>query len=118
MRERLPHVEIHDHLPAGELNLVLLQARMVVARAGYSTVMDLVRLKKKAILIPTPGQTEQEYLGRYLEGRQIAVCARQEGFSLTEALQRAEKFHYVTVEEKGTLLREVIAQSFSPTRLG
>lgn len=114
----LPNVQVHDHLPAGELNKAFLQAKLVLARAGYSTVMDLVRLKKRAILIPTPGQTEQEYLGRYLAHRQIAVCVRQKGFSLAEALLRADKFPYVTVQEKKDLLREIIAQSFSPARLG
>lgn len=44
-------------------------ARFVVARAGYSTIMDLVAMKKSALLIPTPGQTEQEYLAEYHENR-------------------------------------------------
>lgn len=114
----LSNVQVHDHLPAGKLNRVLLRAKLVLARAGYSTVMDLVRLKKKAILIPTPGQTEQEYLGRYLADNQIALCVRQTGFLLADALLRAGEFPYVTVQEKKDLLREVIAQSFSPARLG
>jgi hypothetical protein len=113
-----PNVQVYDHLPAEELNRVLLRAKLVLARAGYSTVMDLVCLKKKAILIPTPGQTEQEYLGRYLEERLIAVCIRQKGFSLADALLRANSFPYVTMQEKRDLLREVIAQSFSPVDFG
>lgn len=114
----LPNVQVYDHLPAEELNRVLLRAKLVLARAGYSTVMDLVRLKKKAILIPTPGQTEQEYLGRYLEERRIAVCIRQKRFSLADALLRANNFPYVMMKEKRDLLREVIAQSFSPVDFG
>jgi UDP-N-acetylglucosamine:LPS N-acetylglucosamine transferase len=51
--------------------------------------MDLVRLGKKAIFIPTPGQTEQEYLGAYLAEKGLAVCLRQDRFSLKEALDRA-----------------------------
>ncbi len=42
------------------------QAACVVSRAGYSSIMDWYSLKKKAVLIPTPGQTEQEYLARHL----------------------------------------------------
>lgn len=37
-------------------------AETIISRNGYSTLMDLQFLKKKAILIPTPGQLEQEYL--------------------------------------------------------
>ncbi len=60
--------DVFDHLPARELERVIGQSRLVLARSGYSTVMDLVRLGKKAIYIPTPGQPEQEYLGPYLAG--------------------------------------------------
>jgi hypothetical protein len=111
-------ISVYDHLPGKELNELLLRAKLVVARSGYSTVMDLVRLKKRAILIPTPGQTEQEYLGKYLTDRRVALSVRQAGFSLTEAIRQAEQFPYVTVEEKGNLLRDVITQSFSPIDLG
>jgi hypothetical protein len=51
--------------------------------------MDLARLGKKAIFIPTPGQTEQEYLGAYLAGKGLAVCMGQDRFSLKEAVDRA-----------------------------
>jgi predicted glycosyltransferase len=114
----LPPVRVHDHLPARALNECLSKARMVVARAGYSTIMDLVRLKKKSILIPTPGQTEQEYLGEYLTAKQIALCVSQKNFSLMDALKRAEKFSYAPVREQENLLKGVIVQSLSSTRLG
>ena len=42
---------------------------MVIARSGYTSVMELTSLGKGAILIPTPGQPEQEYLGQHLNGR-------------------------------------------------
>jgi hypothetical protein len=31
--------------------------------------MELISLKSSALLIPTPGQTEQEYLAEYLESK-------------------------------------------------
>jgi hypothetical protein len=37
-------------------------AKHIVCRSGYSSLMDLIRLKRTALFIPTPGQTEQEYL--------------------------------------------------------
>ena len=81
-----PEVEVHDHLRAQELERVMARARLVVARSGYSTVMDLARMGKRAVLIPTPGQTEQEYLGRYLAEKGWAVCMRQRDLSLSAAL--------------------------------
>ncbi len=57
------------HLESDELQSVLLQSERIICRSGYSTVMDLFELKKGALLIPTPGQTEQEYLAVYLDGK-------------------------------------------------
>ncbi len=54
----------------GELKKIILNAGTVICRSGYSTLMDLYLLnKKKIILIPTPGQTEQEYLAKYWKGK-------------------------------------------------
>jgi uncharacterized protein (TIGR00661 family) len=38
----------------------------IICRSGYTTIMELVSLGRSALLIPTYGQTEQEYLARYL----------------------------------------------------
>jgi len=55
----------------------LLGAARIISRAGYTTIMELASLGRGAILIPTPGQTEQEYLGRYLNGRLGFVTVSQ-----------------------------------------
>ena len=56
--------------------------------------MDLVQMQKKGILIPTAGQTEQEYLAKNLQQNKIAYCIDQKCFSITEALAAAKKFNY------------------------
>lgn len=48
-----------------ELTEILQNARLIICRSGYSSLMDLVSLQKSAILIPTPDQREQEYLAKY-----------------------------------------------------
>jgi uncharacterized protein (TIGR00661 family) len=58
-----------SHLEDNEFVEVLLRSRNIICRSGYSTLMDLHFLGKKAVLIPTPGQTEQEYLAGYLAGK-------------------------------------------------
>ena len=84
-------VVVFDHLPAGELERLMLRSDVVLSRPGYSTVMDLRRVGKKAIFIPTPGQTEQEYLGGYLAGKGLGICVRQHAFSLKAALMQARE---------------------------
>jgi len=56
---------------------LLNRAKVVVARAGYSTLMDLCALGKRSLLIPTPGQTEQEYLASYHMGRGDFYCVNE-----------------------------------------
>jgi predicted glycosyltransferase len=62
-----PHVQVDDLLPSEGLKEAVQGADLVVARSGYSTLMDLAVLGKKALLIPTPGQTEQLYLARRMK---------------------------------------------------
>ncbi|MEO5650935.1 MAG: glycosyltransferase family protein [Ginsengibacter sp.] len=89
-----PSVKIVNHLMAVEFNLALEQSEIVISRSGYTTIMDLVKLNKKAILIPTPGQTEQEYLAKYLLQKKIFYSTKQEKFSLKEALEKSSSFPY------------------------
>ncbi|CAN5789526.1 glycosyltransferase [soil metagenome] len=85
---------IQNHLHANALNELILQSENIVARSGYSTVMDLFTLKQKAILVPTPGQTEQEYLATYLMEKKIFFTCPQQNFSLQHALQSVNSFDF------------------------
>ena len=49
------------------------KAKCIVSRTGYTTIMDIVELWKKAILFPTKNQTEQEYLAKYLKKNNLYV---------------------------------------------
>jgi UDP-N-acetylglucosamine:LPS N-acetylglucosamine transferase len=87
-----PHVTAVNHLPTAELSQALQQTDWVVCRSGYTTVMDLVQLGKKAILVPTPGQTEQEYLGRYLQQQGLFYSVPQHLFNLPTDLEKAKPY--------------------------
>lgn len=50
------------YMSVDELSQLYADSDIIIARSGYSTLMDLAHLGKKALLVPTPGQTEQEYL--------------------------------------------------------
>jgi len=77
---------VFNHLPAEELNILLQQAEYIISRTGYTTIMDIMMLKKKSILIPTPGQVEQIYLGKILAQKKLAVIYDQKMFNLSAAL--------------------------------
>jgi predicted glycosyltransferase len=72
---------------------MILSADWVVCRSGYSSVMDLVKLGQKAVLVPTPGQTEQEYLAHYLLEKGYFYSEQQDIFNLTQALEKAARFN-------------------------
>jgi predicted glycosyltransferase len=93
-----PHFTIMDHLPAKELEVAIQDASFVIGRCGYSTVMDLMALQKKSILIPTPGQTEQEYLSVHLMEKGMAFCLPQEGLDIKMALGIANEYVYAFPE--------------------
>ena len=92
----LPTFEIKNHLSATELNRVILQSRVIICRCGYSTIMDLVKLQRNAILVPAPGQTEQEYLAAYLHKQKLFFCVNQDMFSLANVLEKADGFVFNT----------------------
>ena len=101
-------IRFYNHLPAHELNKKILEAEFVISRTGYSTVMDIIQLQKKSILLPTPGQTEQEYLARYLQQKKIAFCLQQNDFSLIPALERARNFPYHFITPDNNLLKKAV----------
>lgn len=86
------NIRVINHLNSRALNEAILQSRLVICRSGYTSVMDLIRLRKNAILIPTPGQTEQEYLGNYLMQKGYFISVSQERFNLKRAIVEAGQF--------------------------
>lgn len=89
--QREGHDRLHWHRRVGSASLqeLLAASALVLCRSGYSTVMDLAAFGKKGIFIPTPGQTEQEYLARLLSGQGVGVVCSQKAFVLEEVLSQA-----------------------------
>ena len=84
-------IKVFSHLQSDEFLKCILDAEIIISRSGYSTIMDLAALNKKAIFIPTPGQTEQEYLAKYLSKKQLCLSYSQNKFNIKEALQNINK---------------------------
>lgn len=86
------NIEIHNYLTTKGLNQKILESEVMVARSGYSTIMDLVNLEMRAILIPTPGQTEQEYLATELMKNHIFYSQMQDDLNLKHAFLEVNSY--------------------------
>jgi len=73
------NIEIFDLLISNNLNQVMNASSHIICRSGYTSIMDLIKLEKPATLIPTPGQYEQEYLAKRLDGKyNFEVCNQKD----------------------------------------
>ena len=86
---------VYPHLSAEELVKQIQEAEYIICRGGYTTLMELIPFQKKIILIPTPGQTEQLYLGKLWQEKGWALCYDQENFNLKIALDDASCFNFI-----------------------
>jgi uncharacterized protein (TIGR00661 family) len=76
------NLTVYNYMTTAMLEKSLNASTLIVARSGYTTIMDLAKLGKKAFFIPTPGQFEQEYLARRMTEEKWAPSCAQEDFSL------------------------------------
>jgi hypothetical protein len=70
--------------------------------------MDMLKLKKKMIVVPTPGQAEQEYLAEYLSTKNIVLKFSQQQFNLKHALSAADNFSFDIPELNFAAYKEII----------
>ena len=87
-------IEIVNHLNQKDLLEAICSSEIIIARSGYTTVMELIALQKKSILIATPGQTEQEYLAKHLYRQQKCLSYNQVDINVIEAINAAKNFDY------------------------
>ena len=85
------NLTIFPYMGRSELSQLLQETKVVIARSGYTTLMDLAKTGHRAILCPTPGQYEQIYLADRLANLGQCVYVRQENLQLDQALIDVEK---------------------------
>lgn len=88
-----PKLKIYNLLSHHQLKKVMDQSHLVISRCGYSSIMDLIRINKPAILIPTPGQTEQEYLAKHLKDHPLFVIQGQAELNIPAAMEMIMEKH-------------------------
>ncbi|HET8752924.1 MAG TPA: glycosyltransferase [Salinimicrobium sp.] len=85
--EKRENFEFHNFLSGKDLEIALNKSDIILARSGYSTLLDLAVIEQKAFFIPTPGQYEQEYLAQRMEDLKIAPFCKQEDFEKEKLLE-------------------------------
>jgi len=85
------NVTVYNYMNSTQLETAFNESELVLSRSGYTTVLDLAKLGKKAFFIPTPGQYEQEYLAERLQKENLVPYCKQEDFKI-EMLETVTDF--------------------------
>lgn len=99
-----PGVKLCTHMETPAMMEAMMASELIICRSGYSGIMDLATLGCRAAFVPTPGQTEQEYLARYhhLKGNYFQVS--QKKFNLDGLVKNAMEFGGVKITPDHSLL--------------
>lgn len=101
-------IQIFNHLETTQFNDYIQKSMVVISRSGYSTIMDLATLGKKAILVPTSGQTEQEYLAKYHSKKGNFLCSSLKGFDLKNEFRFVQEYNGILYNSYVNLLESII----------
>ena len=97
--EIIKSMTIYNFMTSELLEKTINESALIISRSGYTTIMDLAKLNKKAFFIPTPGQFEQEYLAKRLTDLNLVPSCNQDNFTLnklenTNAFKGLKSFDY------------------------
>jgi uncharacterized protein (TIGR00661 family) len=98
----------YPHLNTPEMQKKISESDIILCRSGYSTIMDLSVFGKKAILVPTPGQTEQEYLAKYYLEKKYYFSTTQNNFNLTYSINKSIHYNGIKINNDLKILRNRI----------
>ncbi len=91
MEER-GNVTVYSYLEKKRRDELMNRSKMVVSRSGYTTVMDVSEIGRKVLFIPTPGQTEQVYIGQHLNKLKLFYSVAQGKLQLDRDVETARDF--------------------------
>ena len=100
-------VTMISYLTASDMYTYITSAEIVISRSGYSTIMDLAATNCKALLVPTPGQTEQEYLANKLNNEGVFYAVKQADFKIAD-VEKAKTFKGLKSENNVKIMEQRI----------
>ncbi|MBK8881223.1 MAG: hypothetical protein IPN67_02250 [Bacteroidales bacterium] len=95
-----------NHPAAPVMQQLITKSETIITRAGYSTIMELVSLSCSALLVPTPGQTEQEYLAEYLSSKGLFSACTQKKLKYNFLPGKGNRMLYSLINEESSYLLE------------
>ena len=104
----LGKLEIRSHARDEEMLELMLSAKTIVCRSGYSSLMDLASLGGRAVFVPTPGQPEQEYLAKSLKRKGLFYACNQKEFSLQHAIKASKNYSGLSLKNDYQMLKSRI----------
>jgi len=97
-----------SHLNSEQMEHHILHSDVIITGAGYSSIMDMFILNKQALIVPTPGQTEQEYLADYHSGKGLFLKFNPESDHLETAIQQLKQQKVHIGQQHQNFLNELI----------
>lgn len=89
-KKNIGNITIISYVLHQELQELINNTDLVICRSGYSSIMDLVAINKQAIIIPTPGQPEQEYLAKYLHEKKFFIAQQQDNIDILKGMEESK----------------------------
>jgi spore coat polysaccharide biosynthesis predicted glycosyltransferase SpsG len=101
---RNENIIFYSHLPAYRMKGIITSSDSIITRAGYTTLMELVSLNCTALIIPTPGQTEQEYLAEYLSEKEWFYTYSQDEIKAGMSIRKEKAFLHGELNRQSSIL--------------
>lgn len=93
-----------SHCYSQQLSQLISASNFIIARSGYSSIMDILLLGKRALLVPTPGQYEQEYLAKRMKSLGVFDITSQDQFAISKCnLDNTSDFNYSILKDQFAL---------------
>ncbi|MCK4568827.1 MAG: hypothetical protein KAT76_00975 [Bacteroidales bacterium] len=107
------NIEIHAHMHTDAMQEAMLSSDLIICRPGYSGIMDLSLLGCPAVLVPTPGQTEQEYLAAYHQQKHHYYSVSQAKLNISNIVQASRNYPGLKIRHQSDILHERIDKLLS-----
>jgi len=111
--EKKGRITYYNFLSTTGLQKAIEKSDVILCRSGYTSIMDLSKLEKKAFFIPTPGQFEQEYLAEHLQNQGVAPFATQDNFEMEMLEGLVDYSGLGKLQEESVSLMGLVESTFS-----
>jgi len=109
------NITYYNYMTSLELEQAINESHIIIARSGYTTIMDLAKMNKKAFFIPTPGQFEQQYLAERLQEHGYVPFCEQDDFCI-EKLKEVNAYNGLSITNEDSVCYADLFNCFQSKR--